>query len=117
MNDDARRSIIDRIKAELHGALLPILIALLAWMGSEKLNSIEGEIRQFREWTQELAVLQTQINERQETARMDRDKLGRMQQHLNAVDMRLQRQESSQERILETLRDHERRLNRASGEK
>lgn len=95
----------DRALLELRSALLPVLIALLAWLGAKKLDGIESEIRAFRESTQAFAVLQAQIGERQETVKMDRTKLDRVQSHVLSVDGRVQTLETKQV-------DIERRLDR-----
>lgn len=50
MNEEQHHRISERVRSELRGALVPLLIALIAWLGSQKLNSIESEIRTFREF-------------------------------------------------------------------
>lgn len=99
------KAIVDRIMSELRGSLVPILIALLAWLGSEKLNTIEKQLEALPEYLRHVAVLQAQIDERQGTAITDRDKVDRIGEHVIAIDGRVQQLEAEH-------REFDRRLNR-----
>lgn len=97
VNDpQAHHTMTQRILTELRAALLPVLIALLAWLGAGKLNSIEAQLQMLPEYTRELAVLQAQLTERQNAIQGDRVKLDRVEQHVLAIDRRVQTLEAEQ---------------------
>lgn len=93
---DVHHTLTQRVFAELRAGLLPLLIALLAWLGDAKLDSIEAQVQKIPEYTRELAVLQAQITERQNSILSDRAKLDRVEQHVLAIDRRVQAVEAEQ---------------------
>jgi|GEM_PF-4293377 len=85
-------------RVELHGALLPILIALIAYLGNEKVNRIEQKLESVQVNTTSLAV----ITERSLIS--DRE--------LDQVRAVARQNAEAHERVLITLKEHERRLDR-----
>ena len=85
-------------RVELHGALLPVLIALIAYLGNEKINRIEARLEAVQQNTTDLAVIA--------------DRATSSSGRLATVEQRADENARVSERVITTLREHARRLDR-----
>ena len=99
------RRLKDQIRNQMQGALIPILIAAVAFMGKRELDELKTQLTTVASNTQEILVARTHRE-------YSNTRLAAVEQGYSGLDREVRTVLQSQARITEVVSEHSRRLNR-----
>lgn len=99
------RRLRDQIRNQMQGALIPILIAAVAFMGKRELDELKTQLHTVASNTQEILVARTHRE-------YSNTRLAAVEQGYSGLDREVRTVLQSQARITEVVSEHSRRLNR-----
>ena len=99
------RRLRDQIRNQLQGALIPILIAAVAFMGKRELDELKTQLTTVASNTQEILVARTHRE-------YSNTRLAAAEQATHSLDRDMRDIQQKQARISEVVSEHSRRLNR-----